>query len=71
MLRYLIIGLLRGYQRFISLSLPFACRFEPSCSEYALQAIQKYGVIKGCWKAGIRIIRCNPLNQHSGYDPLS
>ena len=45
------------------------CKFEPTCSEYAKQAIEKYGVLKGSWLSFKRIIRCNPFSK-GGYDPL-
>ncbi|MDI6601533.1 MAG: membrane protein insertion efficiency factor YidD [Thermoanaerobacteraceae bacterium] len=63
------IGCIRFYQRFISPMKPPSCRFYPTCSEYALQAIQKYGVLKGSWLSLWRILRCNPWNP-GGYDPL-
>ena len=44
------------------------CRFTPTCSDYAIEAIQKYGAFKGCWKAAWRILRCNPWGG-CGYDP--
>ena len=45
------------------------CKFEPTCSEYTKQAIEKYGVIQGCWTGFKRILRCNPFSK-GGYDPL-
>lgn len=64
------ISLIKGYQKAIS---PYkggaCCRFYPTCSEYSLQAIEKYGVIKGGAKACRRILRCQPLCK-GGYDPL-
>ena len=47
-----------------------ACRFQPTCSNYTYQAIDKYGVLKGSWLGLLRIIRCNPWNK-GGYDPLT
>lgn len=61
-------GLLRGYQRFISPLLPGACRFAPTCSEYALQALSARGFLRGCGLAGWRLVRCHPLHP-GGYDP--
>ncbi len=64
--------LLRGYQKFISpifKNLGVNCKFYPSCSEYMLQAIQKYGVIKGCFLGVKRLLRCHPFAK-GGYDPL-
>lgn len=57
------------YQRLISPLTPPSCRFTPSCSEYARQAILKHGPIKGLWLAIWRILRCNPWGG-SGYDPV-
>jgi putative membrane protein insertion efficiency factor len=61
--------LIRFYQRFISPGLPTSCRFQPTCSEYAYQAIDKYGIIKGGGMAVWRVLRCNPF-VHGGYDPV-
>jgi putative membrane protein insertion efficiency factor len=56
-----LILLIRLYQKFISPLFPSTCRFHPSCSSYAIMAIEKYGVIKGGLKATWRILRCNPF----------
>lgn len=60
---------IRFYQAAISPMLGRNCRYTPTCSQYARQAIQKYGLIRGGWKAFRRILRCNPLFP-GGYDPL-
>ncbi len=60
--------LIRFYQLCISPFTPSACRFTPTCSQYAIDALKKYGLIKGTYKAIIRILRCNPWGG-SGYDP--
>jgi uncharacterized protein len=60
---------IRGYQRFISPFLPPACRFTPSCSEYARQAVLRYGALAGGWMAFKRVVRCNPWNP-GGDDPV-
>jgi len=60
---------IRGYQMFISPALPPSCRFTPSCSQYALEAVERYGVLKGCWLAARRLARCHPWNP-GGYDPI-
>ncbi len=60
---------LRGYKRFISPLLPPMCRFEPTCSVYAMQAIEKYGIIRGAWLGARRLLRCHPLNP-GGWDPV-
>lgn len=61
--------LLRGYKRFISPLLPPACRFEPTCSMYAMDAIMKYGVGRGSWMAMRRLCRCHPFHP-GGWDPV-
>ncbi len=58
------------YQRFLSPLLGNRCRFYPSCSQYAIDAIEKKGILKGIMLAVWRILRCNPLNRNSGYDPV-
>jgi putative membrane protein insertion efficiency factor len=60
--------LLAGYHRGVSPVLPNACRFYPSCSVYAAQAVEKHGVAKGLWLGLRRLSRCNPWNL-GGYDP--
>ena len=61
--------MIKFYQVCISPLLPNCCRFEPSCSVYATEAIKKHGVIKGCFLAAKRILRCHPWGG-SGYDPV-
>lgn len=61
--------LIKLYQKFISPLFPPSCRFNPSCSEYAIQAFTKYGFIKGTIKSVWRILRCNPFND-GGFDPV-
>lgn len=61
--------LINIYQRLISPLLPPACRFYPTCSEYATQAIARYGLWRGGWLAARRVSRCQPLNP-GGYDPV-
>jgi putative membrane protein insertion efficiency factor len=65
----LLTGSIRLYQRAISPLLPPACRFTPTCSEYAVQAIEAYGASKGGWLALRRLARCHPWGG-SGYDPV-
>ena len=60
---------IRGYQRFISPAFPPTCRFTPSCSHYALEAITRHGVIRGSWLAARRLVRCHPFHP-GGEDPV-
>lgn len=62
-------ALIRAYQVAISPLLPPTCRFHPTCSTYALQALDRYGLIKGGWLAAKRIARCHPWNP-GGFDPV-
>lgn len=64
-----LLALLRFYKREISPYLPPSCRFVPTCSEYAMQAVQKYGAVKGGYLAIRRILRCHPFHP-GGYDPV-
>lgn len=69
-MKKLIIGLILFYQRFFSALKPYpTCRFIPSCSTYAIEAIERHGLIKGLILALWRILRCNPLCK-GGYDPV-
>jgi len=63
------LAIIRFYKRFISPGLPPSCRFQPTCSEYAYEAIDRYGIIKGGRLAVWRILRCNPWGG-SGWDPV-
>ena len=63
------IALIRAYRRFISPMLPSSCRFTPSCSLYTLQAVEKYGLVKGCLMGARRLLRCHPFSD-GGYDPV-
>ncbi|MHB8762573.1 MAG: membrane protein insertion efficiency factor YidD [Coriobacteriia bacterium] len=62
-------GIIRGYQLLISPLLPPSCRFTPTCSTYALLAIERHGLVKGGWMALRRVARCHPWNQ-GGHDPV-
>ena len=64
-----LLALLRFYKREISPYLPPSCRFVPTCSEYAMQAVTKYGAVKGGYLAVRRILRCHPFHP-GGYDPV-
>ncbi|HEX9015167.1 MAG TPA: membrane protein insertion efficiency factor YidD [Chloroflexota bacterium] len=68
-MKWIALLLIRVYQLTLSHILPTACRFEPSCSHYGYQAIDRYGLIKGGWMAARRIARCQPFNP-GGYDPV-
>jgi putative membrane protein insertion efficiency factor len=64
-----LIGTIDVYQRVISPRLPPACRFTPTCSQYAREAIERHGARKGSWLAARRLLRCHPLGG-KGYDPV-
>jgi putative membrane protein insertion efficiency factor len=68
-MKIIAIMLIKGYRLFISPLKPPTCRFVPTCSEYALQAIDKHGVIRGSIMAVRRILRCHPFHP-GGYDPV-
>ncbi len=68
-MRWLLIRLVRFYQIFISPFFPPSCRFEPTCSQYAIEAIQTHGALKGSWMALKRVGRCNPFCE-GGFDPV-
>ena len=68
-MKTVLLTLIRFYRRSISPLTPPCCRFIPTCSEYALEAIEKYGALKGGWLAFKRILRCNPFHK-GGYDPV-
>ena len=60
---------IRLYRRAISPGLPPRCKYEPSCSNYAVQAVERYGILRGLVLAAWRLLRCNPWS-HGGYDPV-
>ncbi len=68
-MKAILIFIIKGYQKIISPLFPPSCRFYPSCSEYGIEAVTKYGAIKGGVMTAWRILRCNPLNK-GGYDPV-
>lgn len=68
-MKYILIFFIKTYQKIISPLLPKTCRFYPTCSEYSLQAIKKYGAIKGLYLSIKRILKCHPFH-NGGYDPL-
>ena len=63
------LSLLRLYKTRVSPGLPSACRYTPTCSEYAMEAIERHGVLRGGWLATRRLVSCNPFS-HGGYDPV-
>jgi putative membrane protein insertion efficiency factor len=68
MRRFLIL-IVRGYQLWVSPVLPAACRYYPTCSAYAIEALEKYGPVNGSWLAIRRVARCHPFRA-GGYDPV-
>ena len=68
-MKFLVLDLLGIYKAIVSPFLPPACRFEPTCSEYARQAVEKYGAAKGTWMGIKRILRCQPFCE-GGHDPV-
>jgi len=68
-MKKVLIYFIKAYKIIISPLLPDSCRFYPTCSEYAVDAIDKYGILKGSIKSICRILRCNPFNK-GGYDPV-
>ena len=68
-MRKLFIGLIQIYRRFVSPMLPPTCRYTPSCSLYTVQAIEKYGVLRGVFMGIFRMLRCHPFAR-GGFDPV-
>ncbi|ACK71246.1 protein of unknown function DUF37 [Gloeothece citriformis PCC 7424] len=68
-MKIVLIGLIRGYRTFISPLFPPSCRFQPTCSQYGIEAIERFGAIKGAWLTLGRILRCHPFHP-GGYDPV-
>ncbi len=69
-MKRVFLWLIRFYQRNISPSFPPRCRFSPTCSQYALEAIERYGVWRGGWLACKRLLRCNPFYKGDYFDPV-
>ncbi|MBK6833260.1 MAG: membrane protein insertion efficiency factor YidD [Bacteroidetes bacterium] len=68
-MKYLFIALVKFYQSAISPHTPAACRFQPTCSQYSIEALKKHGALKGGWLSLKRIFKCHPWGPH-GYDPV-
>jgi uncharacterized protein len=68
-MKVVLMGLITGYRQFISPLFPPTCRFQPTCSQYAIEAIDRFGAVKGSWLAVRRVSRCHPLHP-GGYDPV-
>ena len=68
-MKRLLLALIGAYRRWISPARPRRCRYEPTCSSYAAEAIERFGVARGLLLAGWRLLRCNPFS-HGGFDPL-
>jgi putative membrane protein insertion efficiency factor len=69
-MKRLFLSLIRFYQKHISPCFPARCRYYPTCSAYAIEAIEKYGAMKGGWLALKRFFRCHPFSKHDPYDPV-
>jgi uncharacterized protein len=69
-LRRIAVAPIAVYQRLISPAFPRRCKYEPTCSAYAVQAIREYGILRGLVLAGWRLLRCNPFS-HGGFDPVA
>ena len=67
--QFVAIQLLRAYKWAISPMLPAACRYVPTCSEYSIEAVERYGAIRGSWMSLMRLLRCHPFVK-GGYDPV-
>lgn len=69
MIRALVVGLIRLYQQVISPWLPPSCRFQPTCSQYGIEAVTRHGILKGGWLTLLRVLRCRP-GGGAGEDPV-
>ena len=69
-MKTVFLACIRFYQRYISPAFPPRCRFRPTCSQYALEAITKYGALKGGWLALRRLLRCHPFHKGDYFDPV-
>lgn len=69
-MKRLLLALIRFYQKRISPGLPSRCRYIPTCSQYAFEAIERYGAMRGGWLAFKRFMRCHPFSKRDYYDPV-
>ena len=69
-MKRILLALIRFYRKYISPCTPPSCRFSPTCSQYGLEAIEKYGALKGGWLTVKRICRCHPFYKGDLYDPV-
>jgi putative membrane protein insertion efficiency factor len=69
MLRWLLVALVRSYQMLISPLFPASCRYYPTCSAYAIEALGRHGAMRGSWLTARRLVRCHPFRP-GGYDPV-
>lgn len=69
-MKRVFLALIRFYQKYISPAFPPRCRYTPTCSQYALEAIERYGALKGGWLALKRFLRCHPFHKGDYYDPV-
>lgn len=69
-MKSILLALIRFYQKYISPAFPARCRFRPTCSAYALEAISKYGALKGGWLALKRFLKCHPFYHGDIFDPV-
>ena len=69
-MKKLILSIIKLYQKYYSPTQPRRCIFVPTCSQYAVEAITKYGALKGGFLSIKRILKCNPFNKNGGYDPV-
>ena len=70
MMKRFLLWAIRLYRSQLSPTKPPCCRYIPTCSQYALEAVEKYGALKGGWLAFRRILRCNPFSKRGPYDPV-
>lgn len=68
-MRHVLAFIIRAYQTAISPFVPPACRFHPSCSQYSLEAVEKFGSARGLWLSAVRLLKCHPFHP-GGYDPV-